>query len=52
MFYEIDFQGAPGSILEGLSGTTQGIVRMEAFGLGTVPTSPSTWGKIKSLYSE
>ena len=27
--YEIDFQGAPGSALEGFSGTTQGQIRME-----------------------
>ena len=28
IFYEIDFQGAPGSILEGFSGTTQDTVRI------------------------
>ncbi|MHC5114034.1 MAG: hypothetical protein ACYTGP_06355 [Planctomycetota bacterium] len=28
IFYEIDFQGAPGSVLEGLGGTTQATIRM------------------------
>ncbi len=30
--YQIDFQGAPGGALEGLSGSTQGVTRMEARG--------------------
>jgi hypothetical protein len=30
VFYEIDFQGCPGSMLEGFGGTTQGTIRMEA----------------------
>ncbi len=30
VFYEIDFQGAPGSVLAGFSGTTRGIVQMQA----------------------
>ncbi len=30
--YQIDFVGAPGSILEGMSGSTQGAVRVEARG--------------------
>jgi hypothetical protein len=28
--YQIEFQGAPGGALDGLSGTTQGTVRMQA----------------------
>ncbi|MCP3964037.1 MAG: hypothetical protein GY719_39900 [bacterium] len=30
--YQIDFQGAPGGALDGLSGSTQGVTRMEARG--------------------
>ena len=29
IMYEIDFEGAPGSVLEGMSGLTTGEVRME-----------------------
>ena len=28
VFYEIDFQGAPGSVLDGMSGTTTATIRM------------------------
>lgn len=41
--YEIDFQGAPGSILEGLSGTTQGQLTMQAGGPSGIP-AVSDWG--------
>ena len=52
IFYEIDFQGAPGSVLDGLAGTTQGIVRMEAVGEGTVSVEETSWSNTKILYRE
>ena len=52
IFYEIDFQGAAGSVLEGLSGTTQGVVRMEAVGEGTVSVEETSWSNTKTLYRE
>ncbi len=36
--YQIDFQGAPGSVLDGLSGSTVGTVRMQA-GIPAAPPS-------------
>ncbi len=35
VFYEIEFQGAPGSVLSGMSGTTRGVVQMQT---GSSPT--------------
>jgi len=52
IFYEIDFQGAPGSILEGFVGTTQGTVRMETVAEGTVSVEEATWSNTKRLYRE
>jgi hypothetical protein len=49
IFYEIDFQGAPGSVLDGFAGTTQGVVRMEASGgepVGPAIPTVSEWGLI------
>jgi len=37
--YEIDFQGAPGSVLEGMGGTTPGTVRLQ---IGNAIPEPST----------
>ncbi len=44
IFYEIDFQGAPGSVLEGMAGTTMaGPIRMRAYGpLGPAVCLPTT----------
>jgi hypothetical protein len=45
--YQIDFVGAPGSQLEGMSGTTQGTIRMQAGVPGTMGGSLPTlsdWG--------
>ncbi|MCH7812423.1 MAG: hypothetical protein IID40_00240, partial [Planctomycetes bacterium] len=42
--YEIDFQGAPGSVLQGFGGTTQGNLRMEARGPGACPPLPDGSG--------
>lgn len=47
--YEIEFQGCPGSILEGMSGTTVGGDRFILCG-GPVSTEAVTWGTIKALY--
>ena len=49
IFYEIDFQGAPGSVLEGMAGTTQGIVRMAGTG-DPIANEAQTWGYVKSMY--
>jgi len=49
IFYEIDFQGAPGSVLEGFAGTTQGIVRMVSSG-DPVSIESKTWGTVKSIF--
>jgi hypothetical protein len=50
VLYEIDFQGASGSVLAGMGGTTQGAVRMVSAGPGPVATTPESWGRIKSIY--
>ena len=47
--YQIDFQGAPGSVLEGLSGSTQGTERFE-LGASSVATEPAAFSAVKSLY--
>jgi hypothetical protein len=49
IFYEIDFQGAPGSILEGMSGTTQGIVRMGG-DEDPIAIESHSWGHLKSIF--
>ena len=46
---KIDFQGAPGSVLEGMAGTTQGIVRMAGTG-DPIANEAQTWGYVKSMY--
>ena len=45
--YEIDFVGAPGSMLDGMAGTTQGTIRMQAGGSAESPVPTlSQWGLI------
>jgi len=46
IFYEIDFIGAPGGPLAGMSGSTTGTIRMST-GTHAIPTpSTSAWGQI------
>lgn len=47
--YRIDFSGAPGSALEGLSGSTLGTDRFE-LGASSVATEASSFSTLKSLY--
>jgi hypothetical protein len=47
--YRIDFVGAPGSVLGGMSGSTTGTIRMTTCP-SSVPVQPSTWGMVKRLY--
>ncbi|MCP4245862.1 MAG: hypothetical protein GY778_02330 [bacterium] len=42
--YQIDFQGAAGSVLQGAFGVTQGTLRMEARGPGACPPLPDGSG--------
>ena len=44
--YEISFQGCPGSVLEGFSGTTQGTIRMQAGEPQQPIPTLSQWGVI------
>jgi hypothetical protein len=41
IIYEIEFVGAPGSVLQGLAGTTQGVIRMEIPGDPIIPEPAS-----------
>ncbi len=54
--YQIDFQGAPGSILEGLSGSTIGTVRMQSGDPSATPAlepiQSDTWGRVKTRYRD
>ncbi len=47
--YRIDFVGAPGGLLGGMSGSTTATIRMTTC-QAPVPVQPSTWGTIKRLY--
>ena len=44
--YQIDFVGAPGSILEGLSGSTTATIRMQTEPFQNGIPDLSTWGMI------
>jgi hypothetical protein len=48
--YEIEFEGAPGSILDGLAGTTRDVGRIDICPGGPVPVEATSWGRIKTLY--
>jgi hypothetical protein len=48
--YEIEFVGAPGSILDGLAGTTMDVGRLDVCPGGPVPVENTSWGRIKTLY--
>jgi len=48
--YEIDYQGAPGSILEGFGGTVSRQTRFQTCPEGASPVEDVTWGTIKALY--
>jgi hypothetical protein len=50
--YEIEFQGAPGSALHGLAGTTQGTVHMVIADGGTVSVQKQSWSNMKGVYRE
>jgi hypothetical protein len=47
--YELEFQGCPGSILDGMQGIT---VRQDEFNIcgGPVPTQSVSWGLLKGIY--
>jgi len=47
--YRIEFQGAPGSVLDGMSGATEACGRFE-MGEAPVGTSANDWSTIKTLY--
>ena len=47
--YTLDFTGAPGSVLDGLSGITQDAQRLQLCD-NPVPVQNATWGLIKTLY--
>ena len=47
--YQIEFQGAPGSVLEGFGGTTQSIGRI-FLGEEPVANEEVTWGSLKCIY--
>jgi hypothetical protein len=49
--YRIDFTGAPGSILEGLSGSTQATVRMTTDS-GVISVEDKTWTDVKEGYRD
>jgi hypothetical protein len=44
--YTIDYQGAPGSVLEGMGGSTQGTIRMQSGQAAAVVPSLSLWAWI------
>lgn len=48
--WRIDFVGAPGGPLAGMSGSTVGVESRFELCEGTVPVQARTWGAIKSLY--
>jgi len=48
--YEIDYVGAPGSVLEGLGGTVERSTRFQTCPEGASPVEEATWGTIKALY--
>lgn len=48
--YKIAFQGCPGSLLQGYSGTTHKTHRFEICNQPTVAVNEETWGNIKQLY--
>jgi hypothetical protein len=47
--YTIEFQGAPGSVLEGMGGTTRAIAPMTICE-GAVSNRDASWGQVKTLY--
>jgi hypothetical protein len=49
IFYSVEFQGCPGSILEGMAGTTLDTYLFETCP-SPVPVETSTWGTLKNLY--
>ena len=49
--YRIEFQGCPGSILEGLGGTTEGQSFITTC-LEPVSTQSRTWSAVKTLYAD
>ncbi len=49
VFYSIEFQGCPGSLLEGFGGTTQGTVRMTT---GTTPSCVGVCGPNETCVEE
>lgn len=48
--YEIEFQGAAGSVLDGLGGTTNRLTRFQTCPGGGAPVEDASWGTIKALY--
>lgn len=48
--YRIDFIGAPGGVLGGMSGSTTGTVRIQCGTSDPVPAERNTWGVVKSLF--
>ena len=50
--YEITYQGAPGSVLEGMAATHADFTRITVCGSPPVATEETPWGAIKALYGE
>jgi hypothetical protein len=50
--YEIEFQGAPGSILEGMGGIHPDFTHLSICGQPPVATEAASWGAIKALYKQ
>jgi hypothetical protein len=48
--YEIEYVGAPGSVLGGFSGTVERQTRFQTCPEGASPVEDVTWGTIKALY--
>jgi hypothetical protein len=48
--YKIMFQGCPGSVLDGMNGTTHKTHRFQMCTQPPVTVEESTWGTIKTLY--
>jgi hypothetical protein len=48
--YRIEFQGAPGSVLQGYGGITQDQKIFSICGEQPTQIEPATWGSLKSLY--
>lgn len=54
--YRIDFVGAPGSVLTGMSGSTLGTVRMQSGDSAATSVDAgvqsSSWGRVKTMYQD